>query len=187
MVGVRDGVREKMMLSEFESHLGSNHFLEQDTAITHIFHKMLNPAICIYNCPLRAWKECQNLPKSSQPIPLHASLLAPITAVSNTIPSISPQDLLHQLGDPAQAFPLLIDVREPVEFAESHLRHAQHIPMPYLIENHEELVPRDTAVIFICRTGRRSHQVVHILRQKGYEHVAHVAGGMVGLELADMS
>ena len=184
MVGVRDGVREKMMLSEFESHLGSNHFLEQDTAIAHIFHQMLNPAICVYNCPLRAWKECQNLPKSSQPIPLHAALLAPLTA--EPVPHITPQELLHQLSNPNQPLPLLIDVREPVEFAESHLRHAQHIPMPYLIEKCEEVVPHDQEVIFICRTGRRSHQVVQILRHKGYTQVAHVAGGMVGLELADL-
>ncbi|KAA3657706.1 MAG: hypothetical protein DWQ04_27270 [Chloroflexi bacterium] len=54
-----------MKLSDFTKLLGVDHFFSQECAIENIF-KILDPAVCIYRCPHRIWRECQSLPKSDE-------------------------------------------------------------------------------------------------------------------------
>ncbi len=76
LVRVQRPVFDFMDSTGFVQTLGTDHFLHEDTAISHIFYRILDPAICIYECELRVFYECQNLPKRSlaQPIDLHTSL-----------------------------------------------------------------------------------------------------------------
>lgn len=182
MVGLRDSVWEKINLSDFDILLGVDHFLEQETAIVHIFNHILNPAICVYQCPVRAWKECQALPKSHLDGILPDAMLLPPKAA---VPHVTPQQFWERAMDEANP-PLIIDVREPEEFEESHLRAARLVPMPDLLARYEYYVPRDREVIVVCRSGRRSNQVVNALTQKGYDKVSSLEGGMIALELADL-
>ena len=63
ITGVQEPVLELMESTGFCHYLGADRIGSEVTAIDHLFHKVLDPAICIYECPVRVFKECQNLPK----------------------------------------------------------------------------------------------------------------------------
>lgn len=73
---------------------------------------------------------------------------------------------------------LLLDVREPDEFAEIHAKGAQLIPLGQLESRLNELGPqKDRPIAVICRSGRRSAIAAEILRRAGYNQVSNVSGG----------
>ncbi|NIP23143.1 MAG: SulP family inorganic anion transporter, partial [Phycisphaerae bacterium] len=55
MVRVSYPVRKLMESTNFIEFLGENHFLIEEEAIGHMFHKVLDPAVCIYECPFRVF------------------------------------------------------------------------------------------------------------------------------------
>ncbi|MBA2594997.1 MAG: MBL fold metallo-hydrolase [Chloroflexota bacterium] len=71
---------------------------------------------------------------------------------------------------------LLIDVREPAEYAWGHVPGAMSLPQADLADRLEEL-PRDRPLLVICQAGARSLRAVQFLKQVGFAHVASVAGG----------
>ena len=72
---------------------------------------------------------------------------------------------------------LLLDVREPDEWAAGHADGARHIPLGELAARQREL-PREREILLICRSGRRSAQAVGLLVQAGHPSATNVAGGM---------
>jgi rhodanese-related sulfurtransferase len=73
---------------------------------------------------------------------------------------------------------LLLDVREPSEYAEVHARDALLIPLGQLPSRLNEIAQyKDKPVAVICRSGRRSAQGAEILRKAGFIQVANVEGG----------
>jgi rhodanese-related sulfurtransferase len=62
---------------------------------------------------------------------------------------------------------LLLDVREPGEFAAGHVEGAVNIPLPELRRRLGEL-PRDRELWLYCGVGQRSYYAVRILRQHGF-------------------
>ena len=72
----------------------------------------------------------------------------------------------------------IIDVREPGEFAVSHLPTAQNIPVGELARRIAELPPIVTPV-FICRTGTRSLMACDIAVNAGFAAPAHLEGGLL--------
>jgi rhodanese-related sulfurtransferase len=76
---------------------------------------------------------------------------------------------------------LLIDVREVSEFAEVRAEDVVLLPMSTLPPRIEEL-PHDRELLFICRSGSRSGQVVAYLQANGWTDVANVTGGMLAWE-----
>ncbi len=179
VVRVSDPVLGLMGSTGFFDYLGADHFLSEDEAITYLFHKIIDPAICIYECDVRAFMECQNLPKRAYPadIPLHTAI--PTGSVAN----VSPQELWQQLcGDAA---PEVIDLREPREFKQGHIPQAQLIPLPKLLSNTSE-VTRDRSVVLVCRGGRRSSRAAYMLSLRGYDNVAALRGGMLAWEAAGL-
>ena len=74
---------------------------------------------------------------------------------------------------------VMIDVRESNEWAEARIPEAEFKPMSTISDWYEEL-PLDTTIIVQCRTGNRSHQVVHaLMNQAGMDNVVNLAGGIV--------
>jgi|GEM_PF-72181 len=176
---VRRPVIEVMHTSGFDRYLGQDHFLDQDTAIHHLFYHVLDPAICIYECPVRAFSECQNLPKYNYP---HAVRLD-ISLPPESVPSLTPQELWQAIHrrQPIQ----IIDVREPREFAHGHIPGAQHIPLPVL-PNHLHDIARDRPVVIVCQGGRRSTRATALLREQGLENVQALRGGMIAWQQANL-
>jgi rhodanese-related sulfurtransferase len=71
----------------------------------------------------------------------------------------------------------LLDVRELDEWAAGHSPDAHHVPMMEIPGRAEE-IPSDRDVVVVCRVGSRSAQVVAYLRQRGFENVYNLDGGM---------
>lgn len=65
---------------------------------------------------------------------------------------------------------LIIDVREPQEYASGHVQGSVNLPTSKLMGNLAELtdIPKDTELILYCRTGSRSNAAMHILKARGY-------------------
>jgi rhodanese-related sulfurtransferase len=79
---------------------------------------------------------------------------------------------------------LVVDVREPLEWGLGTLPDALRISMSELVEKMDDL-PRDRAILFVCRSGSRSHQVAQFLKLSGFQRVANMEGGMKALGMQD--
>ncbi|MBK9054513.1 MAG: STAS domain-containing protein [Chloroflexi bacterium] len=181
MVGVRHDVWEKFTASGFTRFLGVDHFPSQERAIEHIFYQVMDPGVCIYQCRVKIWKECQSLPKSYNPKGVPSGTLVPVTA---RIAHVEPQELWERVGGDGSR-PRIIDVREPEEFATGHIPEAQLIPMPKIMSREVKL-PRDEEIVLVCRTGRRTTQIIYALQKDGYKNLANMTGGMVAWETAGL-
>ncbi len=72
---------------------------------------------------------------------------------------------------------LLLDVREPDEFAAVHVPGAVNLPQAELANRLKE-IPRDRPVWTLCQAGLRSLRSAQFLKQSGYRQVSSVSGGM---------
>ena len=81
--------------------------------------------------------------------------------------------------------PLLVDVREPNEFAEVRAEGAVLVPLSTLMLRYREL-PQDRSLLMICRSGARSGQATAYLLANGWTDVVNVAGGTLAWELAGL-
>ena len=75
---------------------------------------------------------------------------------------------------------LLLDVREPLEYATSALPSAELIPMntvPDRLGKIESFAAASVIVVY-CHHGTRSLSVVHWLREQGVENCQSMAGGI---------
>jgi rhodanese-related sulfurtransferase len=79
---------------------------------------------------------------------------------------------------------VILDVREPHEWALGTLPGAVRISMGEIPERFQELVD-ETAVLVVCRSGARSQQVGVYLSMNGLANVANLAGGMKALGMQD--
>ena len=71
---------------------------------------------------------------------------------------------------------LLLDVREPDEYAKGHIPGSMNLPLSAL-ETAEICIPRlDTPVFVCCLSGARSAQAVSRLRKMGYRQVENIGG-----------
>jgi rhodanese-related sulfurtransferase len=79
---------------------------------------------------------------------------------------------------------VLLDVREPVEWATVRAQQALHIPMGQLSTSTHRL-PEGGTIACICHIGARSAVVAEALVGAGYDAV-NVAGGMDAWEAAGL-
>lgn len=88
---------------------------------------------------------------------------------------------------------LLLDVRESDEYAQAHAPGSTLIPLSQLQQRLQEIDRyKNTPVVLICRSGRRSEQAQKILEKAGFSATVNVEGGMnswqkAGLPLASGS
>jgi sulfur-carrier protein adenylyltransferase/sulfurtransferase len=74
--------------------------------------------------------------------------------------------------------PLLVDVREDVEFSAGHLPGALHIPLGQLPQRLAEIGPQ-SAPVFICRSGGRSMAACQLALRANIRSPANLEGGML--------
>lgn len=79
--------------------------------------------------------------------------------------------------DAARAGALLLDVREPEEFAAGHAPGAIELPLGQLEARLAE-VPRSATIVCVCRSGGRSGTAADALEGAGYD-ARNLAGGMI--------
>lgn len=87
------------------------------------------------------------------------------------IPEIAVEDLAPLVAQGA----LVIDVRMPDEYVESHVPGARLLPLPELPERHGE-IPDADVVYVVCRSGARSMRACEFLVASGRTAI-NVAGG----------
>ena len=76
---------------------------------------------------------------------------------------------------------VVLDVREPDEWAAGHIAGALHVPMndvPNRLAYSPDLLSPDTPVVVVCKVGGRSAQVTAWLRNQGYD-ARNLHGGML--------
>ncbi len=75
---------------------------------------------------------------------------------------------------------LLLDVREPGEFAAGHLPGAVNIPrglLEFKIGEHPQLSKRDANILIYCKTSGRAALAALNLQRMGYSAVRSINGG----------
>ena len=90
---------------------------------------------------------------------------------------ISVQTLDAWLRDDTRSRPVLLDVREDVEFGICHLDGSQHIPMHEITQRTNEL-DDDVPLVVICHHGMRSMQVAVFLERNGFDTIYNLIGGI---------
>ena len=71
---------------------------------------------------------------------------------------------------------ILLDVRDPEEYAEGHIPGAQNVPLRALHRFADELPDFDTPLYVYCLSGVRALKAVTVLRGVGYTNVYHLGG-----------
>lgn len=182
LVRVSFPVSQLMQSTGFDAMLGNDHFLDEDQAIAHLFNRVLDPVICIYECPLRVFKECQNLPKQVDLVGIPHDSDVP----SDYIFSISPEELWRlQHGDTAVLPPYVIDVREPREFKRGHVPDSHSVPLSTIYLETVKF-PSDRQIVIVCRSSRRSRRAAYALQNMGVMNVSVLNGGILAWEAAGL-
>ncbi len=94
------------------------------------------------------------------------------------IPCIDVADLEKRPNDM-----VLLDVREPEEYAHGHVPGALNLPQAELASRLDE-VPRDHPLCVICQGGYRALRAAQFLRQVGITSVTNVTGGTAAWQAA---
>lgn len=93
---------------------------------------------------------------------------------------VSPEEVREALGSDSIR---LIDVRGEDEWNFAHIEGATLVSQ----ELTEEMVSswdKKTPIVFYCHSGVRSLHAVHFFRQKGFENVKSMAGGITAWSLS---
>jgi rhodanese-related sulfurtransferase len=106
-------------------------------------------------------------------------------------------DLVRSQGDKSQLSPveatllinredaLMVDVRDPAEFAKGHVPNARHIPLGDLGRRSSELEKfKDRPIILCCATGNRSAAAAATLKKAGFDKLFNLRGGLLEWEKA---
>ncbi len=81
--------------------------------------------------------------------------------------------------------PLLLDIRNPHEWATRHIKSSVNIPLNHLQERIAE-IPRDRRIAVHCAGGYRSSIAASILHQHGMTHLIEMAGGLAAWDAAQL-
>ena len=89
--------------------------------------------------------------------------------------NLSPQELKAKMDGGEKI--LLVDVRDPAEFAFNRIQGAIHIPLHELASRHKEL-DLEADIVTYCHLGVRSLKAAQILKGLEFSRVKHLTGGI---------
>jgi rhodanese-related sulfurtransferase len=82
---------------------------------------------------------------------------------------------------------VVIDVREPNEFATAHIGNAKNIPLAQIEKRAAELQKlKNKPVLLACATGSRSHAAFALLKKLGFADVYVLSGGLGAWQQASL-
>lgn len=182
MVRVSYQVDKIMRSTGFRDTIGMQNFLDEDEAISHIFYHVLDPAICIYECPYRVFKECVNLPK--QTFPDDIKVLDAGTA-DKKVEQVTAEELWELIRVVPEKL-TIVDVREPREYRRGHIPDAQLVPLTRILTGeHQFDYGGEHQIVFVCRSGRRSRRAA-LQVMDTQDNVRILKGGMLAWEASGL-
>lgn len=81
---------------------------------------------------------------------------------------------------------VLIDVREPDEYAKGHATHSRNVPLGSLEGSKELPSNKALPLVVVCATGARANRAVAILHKLGFEKARPLAGGIAAWREASL-
>jgi rhodanese-related sulfurtransferase len=103
-----------------------------------------------------------------------ALLVWPMVAKGGMGGALSTSDAVRLIN---QEKAVLIDVREPTEFAAGHAAGARNVPLGALDSAKGLPTNKALPLVVMCATGARSSRAAAQLRKAGYANVHNLAGG----------
>ena len=98
--------------------------------------------------------------------------------------SLSPADAVQAIN---REKAVVVDVREPEEYASGHITNAKNIPLSQLDERLPQVVKNKALpVVLVCGKGPRAARAETAAKKLGYEKAQTLAGGMKGWRDAGM-
>lgn len=108
---------------------------------------------------------------------------AGLAVTSGDIQDVSPVELDTLLKNGSR--PVVVDVREPWEYAQGHIPGAVLIPLGQLSARLGELDPAKP-VAMVCASGSRSQSAAALMGQKGFNKIYNLSDGMYGWQMAGL-
>ena len=93
------------------------------------------------------------------------------------IAQLAARDLAAWRADASREPPLVVDVREPWEYATCHLDDSLQIPLQTLPTRLSDL-PDDRELVLVCHHGNRSQVAAQWLERNGYTRLHNLRGGV---------
>jgi rhodanese-related sulfurtransferase len=82
---------------------------------------------------------------------------------------------------------LVIDVREPNEYAAGHVLGAKNMPLARLVAGAtEQLKRKERPIIVYCDGSERAGKAAALLKRQGFTRVANLSGGLNGWQQAGL-
>jgi phage shock protein E len=128
-------------------------------------------------CPLLAQS-----PPAAQGVPAPNAAAAQPTTPTVSMAQVSPDALVKMQAEKYSRV-LVLDVRNPAEYAEGHVPGAINIPYDQVASRLGE-IPKDDEIVLYCHSGRRAGLAAETLAANGYTKLAHLEGDMRGWQQA---
>lgn len=138
------------------------------------------PYLLVLDVPQQLWDICWELLRIGYDLPqgwLVGGMLAWRTAAKPIamIAQWTVRDLQDRIESERDL--VVLDVRQPQEWWDGHIKGARHITGAELPQRFNE-VPKDVPVAVICGSGYRSSVSASLLASHGYKNIVNVLGGM---------
>lgn len=105
------------------------------------------------------------------------------SALKNLLPtSFGPDEYAAALA--AKPNTLVLDVREPAEFAEGHITGSVLVPLGKIPHHAQTIAESGVPVVVVCRSGARASSCEGALKQAGAADVKVLAGGVLAWQRA---
>ena len=110
--------------------------------------------------------------------------LALVSGIALALPALrragggspSPQNAVQRIN---REKAVVIDVREPAEFAAGHITNAKNVPLAQIEERLPQVVKNKALpVILVCATSPRAVRAQVLARKLGYDQAEALAGGL---------
>jgi adenylyltransferase/sulfurtransferase len=101
---------------------------------------------------------------------------APAPASTSSSLETTVEELKRRLDRQEKVF--ILDVRNPEEYQICRIPSSTLIPLPELPQRFQEL-DRDREIIVHCKSGMRSLKAQHFLREKGFDKIINLKGGIL--------
>ena len=113
-----------------------------------------------------------------------AMLLWPLFRRSAGGPWVTAAQATHMIN---REDALVVDVREPAEYAAGHVLGAKNVPLARVEDGANDLGKRkDRPLIVYCDNGNRAGKALAALKKQGFARVVNLTGGLGGWQQAGL-